>query len=375
MLFDPLAQISEKIEDALKLGLEYNKNVQTKETFSIPHIANTRPDGTAVAKYALLLAGEEKPEDGTLQEALADLKAKFREPFSKLHYGVLPYIICYTASGKQVQFYSLQLDAITGVIHYNTPEGRAKVLHVVTNLYRLLLKMKETLPEPGGLALFEKVKRPSGAVVEAGFYSVKKTIRGAASFFETAGTSAEHVKAAYQVAKTTRFLVQAAQGPVVHRDVYLVEGKPLGCPAVVKSEEDVRRLVHDLLHGLDKLHTANICHRDIQQPNVISCLDASNSLARYILIDLESAAPAGASLPAVHYDAWEDETLVGGRYVAESDLYQLAKMVQITARSGAVELSEDARALLKELRGKQRSASSLLQENWVSCKCGQGLAV
>eukprot|EP00243_Klebsormidium_subtile_P009402 TRINITY_DN4680_c0_g2_i1.p1 TRINITY_DN4680_c0_g2~~TRINITY_DN4680_c0_g2_i1.p1 ORF type:complete len:359 (-),score=88.34 TRINITY_DN4680_c0_g2_i1:304-1338(-) len=159
MLFDPLAQISEKIEDSLKLGLEYNKNAQTRGTFSVPHISSSLPDGIGVAKYALLLAGEEKPENGTLEEALQDLKTKFSEPFSKPHYGALPYIITYVAAGKRIQFFALmiykvQFEAITDVIHFDKPEGRARLLHLGTNLYRLLLKMKKDLPAPGGLQIY-----------------------------------------------------------------------------------------------------------------------------------------------------------------------------------------------------------------------------
>ncbi|GAQ81218.1 hypothetical protein KFL_000740180 [Klebsormidium nitens] len=338
MLFDLLAQITEKIEAPLKLGLE----------------------------------------------ALEDLKAKFNEPFSRVHYGVLPYIIAYAAAGKMVQFYArrtqtVQLDPISDVIHYDTLEGRAMLVHLVANLYRLLLKMKQTLPDGSGpLRMFQKVDRGNGTFVEAGTSSGTKTICDASSFFKKAGTTLQHVKAAYKAAKATRHLVQAAEGPEMSKDVYRVVVTPLGSEVDVRDEEGIQRLVHHLLHGLEKLHSASLCHRDVRKPNAVEYLGSTGSSTRYMLIDLESAAPSGASLPPVEYEGWQDETLVDGKYVPESDLFQLAKMVQDVARTAKerpVNLSEEARAFLMELSGKKRSASSLLQEEWVGCKCGQGLSV
>jgi serine/threonine protein kinase len=138
------------------------------------------------------------------------------------------------------------------------------------------------------------------------------------------------------------------------------------------SMQELQRYAHDLLHGLSVLHKVNICHRDIRPPNVIYYLDYDGSY-RYILIDLESAAPSGAQLPPVHFAAWDEYTLVNSKYMPESDLYQLAKMPKELSKQGGVNLSEDGRDFIRKLGSKQSSAGALLTYGWLECVCDKGV--
>lgn len=65
-------------------------------------------------------------------------------------------------------FFQFQLVPVLEELDFSTPEGRAKLLLVVVNLYRLMLVMKRQLPEEhGGLQMFQKVQRKGRATVEA----------------------------------------------------------------------------------------------------------------------------------------------------------------------------------------------------------------
>jgi hypothetical protein len=107
LVFDVLHQVDVGIEPPLRLSLRYDKNASTKGTFSVPNTANTRPDGTGVAKYTLLLAGEEKAEEATIAQAKVDVKTKFKDAFSIMHYEALQYLVAYAAAGKRIEFYAL----------------------------------------------------------------------------------------------------------------------------------------------------------------------------------------------------------------------------------------------------------------------------
>jgi hypothetical protein len=116
LLFDVLYQIDRRMRPPLQLGLVYDKNATTKNTWSVPNIESTRPDGTLTAAYTLLLAGEEKPEDEPLASALKDVKKKFNEPFSSIHYGRLDYIPAYAAAGKRVQWFAIKTQTAEVII-------------------------------------------------------------------------------------------------------------------------------------------------------------------------------------------------------------------------------------------------------------------
>lgn len=72
-----------------------------------------------------------------------------------------------------------------------------------------------------------------------------------------------------------------------YAQVYSVEMKTLGCVRHMHelSEEDLRVMVHAILHSLVKMHEAKLVHRDIRLDNILWQSDTKPFLA-----DLELAA-------------------------------------------------------------------------------------
>ena len=50
---------------------------------------------------------------------------------------------------------------------------------------------------------------------------------------------------------------------------------PLASHSRPRSEEELRRLVADVLHGLASLHDLGIVHRDVRPPNILQVIPAT----------------------------------------------------------------------------------------------------
>jgi len=103
--------------------------------------------------------------------------------------------------------------------------------------------------------------------------------------------------------------------------------QPVGLPhtaASPRDEHELVRVAHGLLRALAAIHAANFVYRDLRWPNVAAHYDRSH----WFLLDLEMCVREDqGALPAAALASWDAGTLVDGRYVAASDLYQLYLLV------------------------------------------------
>eukprot|EP00245_Coleochaete_scutata_P005940 TRINITY_DN1996_c0_g1_i5.p1 TRINITY_DN1996_c0_g1~~TRINITY_DN1996_c0_g1_i5.p1 ORF type:complete len:584 (-),score=89.29 TRINITY_DN1996_c0_g1_i5:252-2003(-) len=331
-----------------------------------------RPDTLILADDCTLLVGEDK-KGGNLKGAYDDLRDKLCG-LNRLHYGNVPYILAYAASGSRIQLFNLSthggklIDEIADELDMVRLPDRIRAILLVSKLYHLLRIMARELP------LVHR-RHALGTVIERGdttvlFFpdSARKRIINFPAFCGKYGGSLSVLQRAYAAAgraarlSNPPFIVTAIQEPKVSRsDCYEVTVAPLGFHPPTILEKDLRALARACCLALQVLHKEKLVHRDVREPNVV-CLDGGQ---HWMLIDLEHAGEAGGKVPEVDGLAgWVGGTLdEEGCFTPHSDMYMLGVMLSGLLPSVPTQGSLD---FVDALKQKRLTAEEAIQQPWLA---------
>ena len=95
--------------------------------------------------------------------------------------------------------------------------------------------------------------------------------------------------------------------------------RPVGFNPHPKDVADLKAIIHDVLKGLEWIHSHNYVHRDLRWPNIIR-----ESHGKVRLIDLENADKEGKVTDLLSH--WP--SLDGGFYSKMTDLYLVGQMMK-----------------------------------------------
>lgn len=99
---------------------------------------------------------------------------------------------------------------------------------------------------------------------------------------------------------------------------------PLASHNWPRSEEDLPRLLVDVLHGLASLHAQGIGHRNVRAPNILQTVDGA-----YVLMDFEHCGQADAVPPFQPLRHWPQECrLPRATYSKAADIFSLGNVMR-----------------------------------------------
>lgn len=137
-------------------------------------------------------------------------------------------------------------------------------------------------------------------------------------------------------------------------------------------EQDLQGMALACCKAAAALHKVGVVHCDFRLENVVKISETA-----WMVIDLEHCRLASQPLPPGHQDLanWDNNTTQvrstrrrGGDvqlriYDKESDMYQIGKMLgQLMSH---MQVSDDGKAFVAQLRQKELSASAALDHTWL----------
>ncbi|KAL3154317.1 hypothetical protein ABBQ32_013801 [Trebouxia sp. C0010 RCD-2024] len=348
-----------------KLGLKRKRN-QGEASFTM---MAKRPDLCVLIRNALLFKGDDKYEEGKLDQAVAELKQNMRR-WSRSYHGQVEFLLCYAMGGGHVRICMLRRDdpdsclVLSGDHNIYAMRGRLQLLRIAVLLYRILAIQQTQLPRDA-VPLGSELEFPSGTTITVMEDYIIKRVD-----LEKQPHLVDQLQALQQLYKATRaskHLIRSEEGPHI-RTRYTVILSPFGdqlgsgSPAVeITSLVQLQAAIRCILLALKDLHAAAFAHTDIRWPNVIKC---SNTV--FCLIDLETAVKLGCKWNirkhGPHRNAWTGNTLTRGRYTAESDL---ALVGQLLTEPELPPLGELGSVFAEDLMAKSLSLQDALHHVWL----------
>ncbi|PNW83793.1 hypothetical protein CHLRE_04g217700v5 [Chlamydomonas reinhardtii] len=349
--------------------------------------SSLRPDGVLRGNSGRRLLAKWEDTASSMEQAVEDLRKK-TAAWTQLYYGNIEYLPCFAAAGTQLQFYAISRAsgmaaaprAISPRYDLTRAGDRADAVMATIKFYMLLRAQQARYPAD---------VLPAGAVMRAHGHdftrellfrtdvlAVRKRLSPWSAFASWCGMSFTRLQELYRATAERQGLVHALEdGPTLNGDVYSVDIVPVGLPssnALPASEDDARRLLHGLLHGLAAIHKEGCVHRDLRWDNFACSPSSPSSPSRWFLLDLETCAAADQRPPPAFEPAgWQPRTtLVNGRYTRASDLFQLGRAVQphceqvVDSAAGKAFLE----AILTPPAMQERSAEQLLDHEWLQCE-------
>ncbi|KAL3157970.1 hypothetical protein ABBQ32_012371 [Trebouxia sp. C0010 RCD-2024] len=366
-------QLDQLVCDVMDLLDEYAQKLHFKRKRNEGEVSLTlsakRPDLCVLVRSALLFKGEDKTEEGQLDQAVAELKQKMRR-WSQSYHGQVEFLLCYAMAGGRVRICMLRRDdpdschVLSGDHSIYDMRGRLQLVRIAILLYRILAIQQTQLPSDA-VPLASVLEFSSGTKITVmEDYVIKRVdIEKQPLLVERLG----ELQKLYKATRGSKHLIGSEEGPHIHTKYTVILspfGEQLGPGYLsfrIHSLAQLQAAIRCILLALRDLHAAKFAHTDIRWPNVIKC---SNETFR--LIDLETAVILGCKWNlrqhGAHRVGWRNDTLTRGRYTAGSDL---ALVGQLLTEPGLPPVGESGSLFAEELMAKSLSLQQALHHAWL----------
>ncbi|KAL3155882.1 hypothetical protein ABBQ32_012882 [Trebouxia sp. C0010 RCD-2024] len=242
------------------------------------------------ARAEMVQAGEDKYEEGKLDQAVAELKQKMRH-WSRSYHGQEEFLLCYAMAGGHVRICMLRRDdpdsclVLSGDHNIYVMRGRLQLLRIAVLLYRILAIQQTQLPRDA-VPLGSELEFPSGTTITVmEDYIMKRVdLEKQSHLVDQLGA----LQQLYKAARASKHLIRSEEGPHIRTRYTVILspfGDQLGSGSVavrITSLAQLQAAIRCTLLALKDMHAAAFAHTDIRWPNVIKC---SNTV--FCLIDLQ----------------------------------------------------------------------------------------
>ncbi|CAG8647748.1 4305_t:CDS:1, partial [Paraglomus occultum] len=277
-----------------------------------------------------------------------------------IYFSDIDFILSYAAAGSYIRFFTLNhsgtLFPLTDRLNLTIRVDRLQAIRAVTNIIRIMITIKDTLPT-NVLPLGRTLKKGDSTIT---FYDnfVEKRISSFNRLYPFANVNT--LKQIYKLARHKRGLVHAKDLPSVKKGLYKVTLGTQGFHRLPQTEDEFRMIIEDILNGLVTLHDSGFVHRDIRWSNILRTIDG-----KYVLIDFEHSGLANEIPQFESLMGWDMNTLELGKYTCLSDMYQVGKLFV----GESVILSEIGMSFMANLQNADHSArmtaKTALQHEWI----------
>ncbi len=421
-----VGQFDQLVCDIMELLDQYARHLNLKRKRNEGEVSLTlnakRPDLCVLVRSALLFKGEDKTEEGQLDQAVAELKQKMRRWSQSYHGQVKPaivdschmhdvafgpcrtdvidsdmhkplllvvssngkcdmhaakasdalqveFLLCYAMAGGRVRICMLRRDdpdschVVSGDHSIYDMRGRLELVRIAILLYRILAIQQTQLPSDA-VPLASVLEFSSGTKITVmEDYVIKRVDIEKQPLLVDRLAELQEL---YKATRASKHLIASEEGPHIHKKYTVILspfGEQLGPSYLsfrIQSLAQLQAAIRCILFALRDLHAAKFAHTDIRWPNVIKC---SNETFR--LIDLETAVILGCKWSVrqhgPHRVGWRNNTLTRGRYTAGSDL---ALVGQLLTEPGLPPLGESGSHFAEELMAKSLSLEQALHHVW-----------
>ncbi|DBA81812.1 TPA: hypothetical protein ACH3X1_007537 [Trebouxia sp. C0004] len=366
-------QFDQLVCDIMELLDQYARQLNLKRKRNEGEVSLTlnakRPDLCVLVRSALLFKGEDKTEEGQLDQAVAELKQKMRR-WSQSYHGQVEFLLCYAMAGGRVRICMLRRDdpdschVVSGDHSIYDMRGRLELVRIAILLYRILAIQQTQLPSDA-VPLASVLEFSSGTKITVmEDYVIKRVDIEKQPLLVDRLAELQEL---YKATRASKHLIASEEGPHIHKKYTVILspfGEQLGPSYLsfrIQSLAQLQAAIRCILFALRDLHAAKFAHTDIRWPNVIKC---NNETFR--LIDLETAVILGCKWSVrqhgPHRVGWRNNTLTQGRYTAGSDL---ALVGQLLTEPGLPPLGESGSHFAEELMAKSLSLEQALHHVWL----------
>jgi len=251
---------------------------------------NTRPDAIIKVGGFVVLRGEEKSGDNSIDTADQELVDKMKE-WSVFLYGRMPYIFAYTTRAEHVRLHFItqpRQARLIGDYDLNSTSSRYELTEAVVRMALLVPQLIDLVPQvlkEANIYCEQTISRQDDkCTLKFSNFNVLKTW--------TQPTTPATMIAYTELAKLSskqnrpRGLI-CAMVKNKNKGAFAVRMTPLGftLPSWTQLTDDQLLIaIRDVITGLNTWHDHGFCHGDVRPPNIV-CLNAE--LSEWALIDFD----------------------------------------------------------------------------------------
>ncbi|KAL3135587.1 hypothetical protein ABBQ38_006067 [Trebouxia sp. C0009 RCD-2024] len=271
-------QLDQLVCDIMDLLDEYAQKLHLKrkrnEGEVSPTLSAKRPDLCVLVRGALLFKGEDKTEEGQLDQAVVELKQKMRR-WSHSYQGQVEFLLCYAMAGGWVRICMLRRDdpdschVLSGDHSIYDMRGRLHLVRIAILLYRILAIQQTKLPSDA-VPLASVLEFSSGTKITVmEDYVIKRVdIEKQPLLVERLA----ELQKLYKATRGSKHLIGSEEGPHIHKKYTVILspfGEQLGPGYLsfrIPSLAQLQAAIRCILLALRGLHAANFAHTDIRWP-------------------------------------------------------------------------------------------------------------